>query len=143
MQSLESRQTNTTSSFHPAPITDTQVAHARLNKAGHRPLGRTQSAPLPLVNPMLNSSIPSQQLGVHYEDYELLPLQQLNAHDYLKQVNLLYLFKNMNICIIFKKMVLSLCNKNTLIIKHAHVIYVLVHILKKCCMFKMQLFYFL
>lgn len=91
MRSLESRQTSTVPSFHPAPITDTQVAHARLNKAGHRPLGRTQSAPLPLVNPMLNSSIPSQQLGVHYEDYEL-PLQQLNAHNYLKQVNFLYSF---------------------------------------------------
>ena len=35
------------------PITDVQVAHARLNKQGHRPLGRTQSAPLPLGHPML------------------------------------------------------------------------------------------
>lgn len=25
--------------YHPTPITDTQVAHARLHKAGHRPLG--------------------------------------------------------------------------------------------------------
>lgn len=25
--------------YHGAPITDTQVAHARLHKAGHRPLG--------------------------------------------------------------------------------------------------------
>ena len=25
--------------YHPGPITDTQVAHARLHKAGHRPLG--------------------------------------------------------------------------------------------------------
>lgn len=25
--------------YHTAPITDTQVAHARLHKAGHRPLG--------------------------------------------------------------------------------------------------------
>ncbi|XP_060843738.1 histone deacetylase 4 isoform X7 [Rhopalosiphum padi] len=83
MRSLESRQTTTTPTFHPAPITDTQVAHARLNKAGHRPLGRTQSAPLPLGHPMLNSTVPGQQLSVHYEDYEL-PLQQLNSH-YLKQ----------------------------------------------------------
>ncbi|XP_022177401.1 histone deacetylase 4 isoform X8 [Myzus persicae] len=83
MRSLESRQTTTIPSFHPAPITDTQVAHARLNKAGHRPLGRTQSAPLPLGHPMLNSTVPVQQLSVHYEDYEL-PLQQLNTH-YLKQ----------------------------------------------------------
>ncbi|XP_060859694.1 histone deacetylase 4 isoform X4 [Metopolophium dirhodum] len=83
MRSLESRQTTTIPSFHPAPITDTQVAHARLNKAGHRPLGRTQSAPLPLGHPMLNSTVPGQQLSVHYEDYEL-PLQQLSTH-YLKQ----------------------------------------------------------
>ncbi|VVC36540.1 Histone deacetylase domain,WD40/YVTN repeat-like-containing domain,Histone deacetylase class II [Cinara cedri] len=82
MRSLESRQTPMP--FHPTPITDTQVAHARLNKAGHRPLGRTQSAPLPLGHPMLNSTAPSQQLSVHYEDYEL-PLQQLNTHIYLKQ----------------------------------------------------------
>ncbi|XP_015370734.1 PREDICTED: histone deacetylase 4 isoform X6 [Diuraphis noxia] len=83
MRSLESRQTTTIPSFHPAPITDTQVAHARLNKTGHRPLGRTQSAPLPLGHPMLNSTVPVQQLGVHYENYEL-PLQQLSTH-YLKQ----------------------------------------------------------
>jgi len=85
MRSLESRQTTTIPSFHPAPITDTQVAHARLNKAGHRPLGRTQSAPLPLGHPMLNSTVPVQQLSVHYEDYEL-PFQQLSTH-YLKQVH--------------------------------------------------------
>lgn len=86
MRSLESRQTALP--FHPTPITDTQVAHARLNKTGHRPLGRTQSAPLPLGHPMLNSTAPSQQLSVHYEDYEL-PIQQHNTHIYLKQVNLL------------------------------------------------------
>ncbi|KAI5709676.1 hypothetical protein M8J76_009850 [Diaphorina citri] len=44
---------NLQSSYHPSPITDSQVAHARLNKTGHRPLGRTQSAPLPLGHPML------------------------------------------------------------------------------------------
>lgn len=38
------------------PITDAQVAHARLNKQGHRPLGRTQSAPLPLGHPMLTGA---------------------------------------------------------------------------------------
>lgn len=27
--------------YQPAPFTDTQVAHARLHKAGHRPLGST------------------------------------------------------------------------------------------------------
>lgn len=91
MRSLESRQTVTVPSFHPAPITDTQVAHARLNKAGHRPLGRTQSAPLPLGHPMLNSSssIAGQHLSVHYEDYEL-PLQQISAHNYLKQVSTIH-----------------------------------------------------
>lgn len=87
MRSLESRQTAAIPTFHSAPITDTQVAHARLNKTGHRPLGRTQSAPLPLGHPMLNSSVTSQQLSVHYEDYELP--QQMSANNYLKQVNIL------------------------------------------------------
>lgn len=92
MRSLESRQTAAVPSFQSTPITDTQVAHARLNKAGHRPLGRTQSAPLPLGHPLLNStSVPGQQLSVHYEDYEL-PNQQLSAHNYLKQVYFIYCF---------------------------------------------------
>jgi len=82
MRSLESRQTPVAPSFQ-LPITDIQVAHARLNKAGHRPLGRTQSAPLPLGHPMLNTSLPGQQLSVHYE----LP-QPLTAQNYLKQVSL-------------------------------------------------------
>lgn len=39
------------------PITDAQVAHARLYKQGHpRPLGRTQSAPLPLGHPRLTGA---------------------------------------------------------------------------------------
>lgn len=38
------------------PITDAQVAQARLHKQGHRPLGRTQSAPLPLGHPMLTGT---------------------------------------------------------------------------------------
>lgn len=84
MQSLESRQ-NDIPSFHPAPITDTQVAKSRLSKTGHRQIGRTQSAPLPLGHPLLNSSIPGQQLSVHREDYEL-PHQQLST-DILKKVN--------------------------------------------------------
>lgn len=50
------------------PITDVQVAHARLNKQGHRPLGRTQSAPLPLGHPMLTSGISIGQ--THYENSE-------------------------------------------------------------------------
>ncbi|KAH7964954.1 hypothetical protein HPB49_002632 [Dermacentor silvarum] len=36
-----------------AVITDAQVAQARLHRTIHRPLGRTQSAPLPLGHPML------------------------------------------------------------------------------------------
>ncbi|XP_077298771.1 histone deacetylase 4 isoform X3 [Arctopsyche grandis] len=46
------------------PITDIQVAHARLNK---RPLGRTQSAPLPLGHPMLvGTANPSDMSQHHY-----------------------------------------------------------------------------
>lgn len=46
------------------PITDIQVAHARLNK---RPLGRTQSAPLPLGHPMLvGAGNPSDLPHHHY-----------------------------------------------------------------------------
>ncbi|XP_076169291.1 histone deacetylase 4 isoform X4 [Ptiloglossa arizonensis] len=70
-----------------SPITDTQVAHARLQKAGHRPLGsRTQSAPLPLGHPMLQSGgmIAPQ---THYEEYlaEKQLHDQQQAHNYLKQ----------------------------------------------------------
>lgn len=45
------------------PITDIQVAHARLNK---RPLGRTQSAPLPLGHPMLVGTAPSSEVPHHH-----------------------------------------------------------------------------
>lgn len=67
------------------------MAHARLNKQGHRPLGRTQSAPLPLGHPMLAASSPNN-LGVHYEDHceqqaeEQQQQKQKHAHNYLKQV---------------------------------------------------------
>lgn len=50
------------------PITDTQVAHARLNKQGHRPLGRTQSAPLPLGHPMLTGAVNMSIGQTHYEN---------------------------------------------------------------------------
>ncbi|XP_039304510.1 histone deacetylase 5 isoform X7 [Solenopsis invicta] len=70
-----------------APITDTQVAHARLQKAGHhRPLGsRTQSAPLPLGHPMLQGGIIAPT--THYEEYlaEKHLHDQQQAHNYLKQ----------------------------------------------------------
>lgn len=50
------------------PITDAQVAHARLNKQGHRPLGRTQSAPLPLGHPMLTGATALNIAQTHYEN---------------------------------------------------------------------------
>lgn len=50
------------------PITDAQVAHARLNKQGHRPLGRTQSAPLPLGHPMLTGASGISIGQTHYEN---------------------------------------------------------------------------
>lgn len=52
------------------PITDAQVAQARLYKQIHRPLGRTQSAPLPLGHPMLTGSIPVNISPTHYENSE-------------------------------------------------------------------------
>ncbi|XP_029171772.1 LOW QUALITY PROTEIN: histone deacetylase 9 [Nylanderia fulva] len=70
-----------------APITDTQVAHARLHKAGHRPLGsRTQSAPLPLGHPMLQGGIIAPT-PTHYEEYlaEKQLHDQQHAHNLLKQ----------------------------------------------------------
>lgn len=51
------------------PITDAQVAQARLHKQGHRPLGRTQSAPLPLGHPMLTGTTISIA-QTHYENSE-------------------------------------------------------------------------
>ncbi|XP_076670037.1 histone deacetylase 4 isoform X3 [Andrena cerasifolii] len=90
--SLTNRQQHPASMYHGAsaatatPITDTQVAHARLQKAGHRPLGsRTQSAPLPLGHPMLQGGIISPQ--THYEEYlaEKQLHDQQQAHNYLKQ----------------------------------------------------------
>ncbi|XP_032690641.1 histone deacetylase 4 isoform X5 [Odontomachus brunneus] len=72
--------------YHTAPITDTQVAHARLHKAGHRPLGsRTQSAPLPLGHPMLQGGMIAPT--THYEEYlaEKQLHDQQQAHNYLKQ----------------------------------------------------------
>lgn len=52
------------------PITDTQVALARLHKQGHRPLGRTQSAPLPLGHPMLTGAAALNIVQTHYENSE-------------------------------------------------------------------------
>lgn len=54
------------------PITDAQVALARLHKQGHRPLGRTQSAPLPLGHPMLTGAGAAALsiVQTHYENSE-------------------------------------------------------------------------
>lgn len=52
------------------PITDAQVAQARLHKPGHRPLGRTQSAPLPLGHPMLTGTATINIGQTHYENSE-------------------------------------------------------------------------
>jgi hypothetical protein len=59
---------------HSHPITDAQVAQARLNKTGHhRPLGRTQSAPLPLGHPMLTGIAGelAKPIMTHYENCEV------------------------------------------------------------------------
>lgn len=53
------------------PITDAQVAHARLYKQGHRPLGRTQSAPLPLGHPMLAGTGVTLTQAPHYENSDV------------------------------------------------------------------------
>lgn len=72
--------------------TMSQVAHARLNKQGARPLGRTQSAPLPLGHPLLTGSMSlshyqellaeqhQQQLALHEQQQ-----QQQQQHNRLKQ----------------------------------------------------------
>lgn len=54
-------------SMYGQPITDSQVAHARLLR---RPLGRTKSSPLPLGHPMLTGNVPLNISPTHYEDSE-------------------------------------------------------------------------
>lgn len=67
------------------PITDTQVAHARLNKQGHRPLGRTQSAPLPLGHPML-TGVSGINIGqTHYENSDAERQAYEQQHQMLTQ----------------------------------------------------------
>ncbi|XP_066998225.2 histone deacetylase 4 isoform X3 [Anabrus simplex] len=95
MQSLEQARPGNIlpSMYQGAPITDTQVAHARLNKQGHRPLGRTQSAPLPLGHPMLTGSGGGNVssgfgLAPTHEEYmqeRHTYEQQQQAHNFLKQ----------------------------------------------------------
>jgi len=74
-----------------APITDSQVAHARLNKSGARPLGRTQSAPLPLGHPVLHGAqIPPAAMGLTQQQFEQYirdraAYEQQQQHNMLKQ----------------------------------------------------------
>ncbi|XP_049860821.1 histone deacetylase 5 isoform X2 [Schistocerca gregaria] len=60
-------------------ITDAQVAHARLNR---RPLGRTQSAPLPLGHPVL-ALVPPSHSPSQYDDFQ--HQQQQQQHNFLRQ----------------------------------------------------------
>ncbi|KAK6619804.1 hypothetical protein RUM44_006203 [Polyplax serrata] len=74
MQSLEQTGSPMVSGYQ--HMTDNQVAHARLTKHGHRPLGRTQSAPLPLGHPMLTHTVLS--IPQRFDD-------QRAQHNLLKQ----------------------------------------------------------
>uniref|UniRef100_A0A8D8W924 Histone deacetylase n=1 Tax=Cacopsylla melanoneura TaxID=428564 RepID=A0A8D8W924_9HEMI len=83
--SLSPAPAHLTSSYHPSPITDSQVAHARLNKAGKRPLGRTQSAPLPLGHPMLAGSTGAPLVIYEHETGTGSPSSSTSQHSLLKQ----------------------------------------------------------
>ncbi|XP_049300414.1 histone deacetylase 4 isoform X2 [Anopheles funestus] len=79
------------SMYHHQPsITDAHVAQARLHKQGHRPLGRTQSAPLPLGHPMLagaNSVAAAAMMNIsqtHFENSEA-ERQAYEQHLLMKQ----------------------------------------------------------
>ncbi len=69
-----------------------KVAHARLNKSGARPLGRTQSAPLPLGHPVLHGAqIPPAAMGLTQQQFEQYirdraAYEQQQQHNMLKQV---------------------------------------------------------
>lgn len=63
---------------HALPITDAQVAQVHLHKQGHRPLGRTQSAPLPLGHPMLTGAGQLNVAQTHYENSEVSQWGNLN-----------------------------------------------------------------
>ena len=76
------------SAMYPYPpgsvITDQQVAQARLQRSLQRPLGRTQSAPLPLGHPMLQPgaqgiiSLSPQQSEQYYREKQLYEQTQRN-----------------------------------------------------------------
>ncbi len=64
-------------------ITDSQVAQARLQRSLQRPLGRTQSAPLPLGHPMLQPGaqgiiLSPQQSEQYFREKQLYEQQQRN-----------------------------------------------------------------
>lgn len=67
------------------PITDAQVALARLHKQGHRPLGRTQSAPLPLGHPMLTGAAALNIAQTHYENSDAERQAYEQQHSLLTQ----------------------------------------------------------
>ncbi|XP_046464398.1 histone deacetylase 4-like isoform X5 [Daphnia pulex] len=78
--------------YNGAPITDAQVAQARLNKSGMRPLGRTQSAPLPLGHPLLQGAphgvmptvpLTQQQFDQYVRERHIY--EQQHQHNLLKQ----------------------------------------------------------
>ncbi|XP_054163857.1 histone deacetylase 4-like isoform X2 [Oppia nitens] len=69
-------------------ITDQQVAQARLQRSLQRPLGRTQSAPLPLGHPLLQQAGPGiilspQQSEQYYRERQLD--EQLQQRNLVKQ----------------------------------------------------------
>ena len=74
-----------------------QVAQARLNKSGLRPLGRTQSAPLPLGHPLLQGApgvpppmpLTQQQFELYLRERQMYEQQQ--QHNMLIQVSILSL----------------------------------------------------
>lgn len=79
--------TNQTSNYHyPSiaagmSITDSQAAQARLQRSLQRPLGRTQSAPLPLGHPLLQSAgqgiiLSPQQTEQYLREKQLYEQQQ-------------------------------------------------------------------
>lgn len=65
------QSSSTATTMYGQPITDAQVAQAHLHKQGHRPLGRTQSAPLPLGHPMLTGSGQINIAQTHYENSDV------------------------------------------------------------------------
>ena len=68
-------------------ITDTQVAQARLQRSLQRPLGRTQSAPLPLGHPMLQAAAQTIMLSPQQNEqfFREKQLYEQNQRNLVKQ----------------------------------------------------------